>query len=187
MTKRYPLGGAFGSGDSSDAGDFEGIAFGIFEAADGGYHAGLHFYEGVGFGGAGADLLGGDVDHLHFAVFAVVGEFWHQDTQEKELTQSSLSAQRSQRKGVKLRPCGAGLGRFLRHLFGCGLPRLPGSSLRALVLRCRRSLATPATLLQVLCRAIRHAREENASSQVFRSVLPRVALRLKVNRAQLPR
>src|SRR5712672_3843425 len=110
MTKRYPLAGAFGGGDSGDAGDFEGIALRIFEAANGGYYAGLHFYEGVGFGGAGGDLLGGDVDHLHFAAFAVVGEFWHQDTQEKELTQSSLRAQRSQRKrsqrrGVKLRPC----------------------------------------------------------------------------------
>src|SRR5712672_4190724 len=115
MTKRYPLAGAFGGGDSGDAGDFEGIALRIFEAANGGYYAGLHFYEGVGFGGAGGDLLGGDVYHLHFAALAVVGEFWHQDTKEKDLTQSSLRAQRSQRRRVKLRPCGAGLGRFLRR------------------------------------------------------------------------
>src|SRR6267154_961593 len=187
MTKRYPLGGAFGSGDSSDAGDFEGIALGIFEAADGGYHPGLHFYEGVGFGGAGADLLGGDVDHLDFDAFAVVGEFWHQDTQEKELTQSSLGAQRSERRGVKLRPCGAELGRFLRNVLGCGVQQLPGSSWRALVPRCRRSLATAVTLLQVLCRAIRHALEENVSSQVFRSVLQRGALRLMVGHVRLRR
>src|SRR6266481_4099855 len=89
MTKRYPLGGAFGGSDSGDASDFEGIAFGIFEAADGGYDAGLHFYESVGFGGAGGDLLGGDVDHLDFAAFAVVGEFWHRFTlrRARELTQ----------------------------------------------------------------------------------------------------
>src|SRR5882757_4447066 len=118
MTKRYPLGSAFGGGDSGDAGDFEGIAFGVPEAADGGYYAGLHFYEGVGLGGAGGDLLGGDVDHSDFAAFAVVGEFWHQDTKEKDLAQSSLRAprsQRSQRRGVKLRPCGAGLAWFLRR------------------------------------------------------------------------
>jgi hypothetical protein len=49
---------------------------------------------------------------LHFAAFAVVGEFWHQHTRETEFTQSSMSAQR---RGVKLRPCGAGLARFLRR------------------------------------------------------------------------
>src|SRR6266481_1271021 len=157
MTKRYPLGGAFGGADSGDASDFEGTAFGILEAADGGHYAGLHFYESVGAGGAGGDLLGGDVDHLHFAVFAVMGEFWHQGTQEKELTQSSLSAQRSQRKGVKLRPCGAGLGRFLRHLLGCGLRRLPGSSLRALMLLCVPSIARGELLLRGLCCATRLA------------------------------
>src|SRR5690349_6284073 len=77
MTKRYPLGGAFCGGDSGNACDFQGIAFGVLEAADGGYDAGLHSYEGVRFGGAVGHLLRGDVDHLHIAAFAVVGEFWH--------------------------------------------------------------------------------------------------------------
>src|ERR1700756_2996330 len=77
MTKRNTLRGAFCSGDSGDARDFQGIALGILEAAHGGDYAGLHFYEGVGFGGARGHLLGGDVDHLHFAAGAVVGEFRH--------------------------------------------------------------------------------------------------------------
>src|SRR4029077_11339777 len=77
MTKRYPLRGAFCGGDSGDARDFQRIAFGVLEAAHSGHDAGLHCYEGVGFGGARGHLLGGDVDHLHFAAFAIVGEFWH--------------------------------------------------------------------------------------------------------------
>jgi len=77
MTKRYPLGGAFGGGDAGDAGDFEGIALGVFQLANGAEDGGLHFYERLGFGGAGGDGFGGDVDHLDFAAFAVVGQFSH--------------------------------------------------------------------------------------------------------------
>ena len=35
VTKRYPLGGALGGRDTGDARDFERIAFGVFQAADG--------------------------------------------------------------------------------------------------------------------------------------------------------
>src|ERR1700726_3218132 len=77
MTKRYPLRGAFCRGDTGDARDFQGIALGVLEPAHGGASARLHFYGGVGFGGARGYLLRGDVHHLHFAAFSVVGEFWH--------------------------------------------------------------------------------------------------------------
>src|SRR6266446_5581013 len=80
MTKRYPLRGAFCGGDSGNARDFQGIAFGVLEAADGGYDAGFHRHEGVGFGGAGGHPLGGGVDHLHFPAFAIVRALWHGPT-----------------------------------------------------------------------------------------------------------
>src|SRR5260370_31585394 len=80
MTKRYPLRGAFCGGDSGDARDFQGISLGVREAAHGRHDAGLHSYKAVGFGGAGGHLLGGDVDHLHLAAFAIVRELWHGPT-----------------------------------------------------------------------------------------------------------
>src|SRR6266852_3475808 len=80
MTKRYPLRGAFCGGDSGDARDFQGIAFGVLEAAHGGYDVGLHFYKSVGLGGARGHLLAGDVDHLHLPAFAIVRELWHGPT-----------------------------------------------------------------------------------------------------------
>jgi len=77
MTKRYPLGSAFGGGNSSDTSDFERISLWILEFANGGEDCGLHFDEGLGFGGAGGDGLGGDVNHLHIAAFGVMGQFGH--------------------------------------------------------------------------------------------------------------
>src|SRR5229473_2769212 len=62
MTKRYPLRGALGRGDSRDSRDFEGVALGIFETAHGGERG---------------DLLGGDVHHFYFAALSVVREFRH--------------------------------------------------------------------------------------------------------------
>src|SRR5258706_15329867 len=100
MTKRYPLRGALCGGNSGDARDFEGIALGILEAAHGGDYARGHFYEGVGFGGARGYLLGGDVNHLHFAAFSVVGEFWHAHIKSKDLTQSSQRRRRDRREEV---------------------------------------------------------------------------------------
>src|ERR1700686_5502335 len=117
MTKRYPLRGAFCGGDSGDTRDLERIAFGVLEAAYGGDYARLHCYKSLGFGGARGYLLGGDVDHLYFAAFSVVGEFWHAHIKSNDLTQSSLRAQRAQgaqRRNVKLCPCAAGLAWFLQ-------------------------------------------------------------------------
>src|SRR5258706_1809207 len=91
MTKRYPLRGAFCGGNSGDAGDFEGIALGIFEAADGCYYFRLHFYEGVGFGGARSYFFGGDVDHLHFAAGGVVRKSWHRLLYANKSTESTES------------------------------------------------------------------------------------------------
>src|SRR5258706_8458451 len=170
MTKRYPLRGAFCGGNSGDAGDFEGIALGIFEAADGCYYFRLHFYEGVGFGGARSYSFGGDVDHLHFAAGGVVRKSWHRllyANKSKELTQRALracprgQAQRSQRGCFKLRPFAAVLGRFLQHRRDCGLRRLPRNSLPALKLLCRLNLARAELLLLELRHAIRPWRGEN--------------------------
>src|SRR6266851_4513485 len=76
MTKRYPLSGALGGGDAGDARDFEGIAFGVFQATDGAEDFRRHADEGVGNGGAGGDGLRGDVDHADFAAGGVGREFW---------------------------------------------------------------------------------------------------------------
>src|SRR5262249_49750265 len=77
MTKRYPLGGALGGGDSSDTGDFEGIALGVFEAPDCAQDGRLHFDETLGDGGAGGDRFCRDIDHLDFAASGIVGQFGH--------------------------------------------------------------------------------------------------------------
>src|ERR1700682_5119465 len=110
MTKRYPLRGAFCGGDTGDARDLERIAFGIFEAAYGGDYARLHCYESLGFGGARGYLLGGDVDHLHFAAFSVVGEFWHRLTllrkskrTNTEITESTEVTQKHQITSLRSR------------------------------------------------------------------------------------
>src|SRR5580765_179802 len=77
MTKRYPLGGALGSQDAGDAGDFKRIALGIFEFADPGQDARRHFDEGVGDCGAMGVGLGGDLHHTGFAASVVLREFGH--------------------------------------------------------------------------------------------------------------
>jgi hypothetical protein len=79
MTKRYPLGGPLGGGDTRDPGNFEGITFGIFQAANGAQDLGRHSHEGVRYGGAGGDGFGGNVHHADFAAFFVVREFGHFD------------------------------------------------------------------------------------------------------------
>src|SRR5260370_32642519 len=77
MTKRYPLRGGLGRGDSRDSRDFEGVALGIFETAHGGEHARLHLDKALRHRGARGDLLGGDVHHFYFAALSVVREFRH--------------------------------------------------------------------------------------------------------------
>ena len=77
MTKRYPLRGTFRGGNAGDPGDFERAAFGVFQAANRAHYAGGHFDQGLGYSGAGGHLLGGDVNHVDFARFAVMGEFGH--------------------------------------------------------------------------------------------------------------
>jgi len=77
MTKRYPLGGALGGGDSGNAGDFEGIAFRVLQAADGVKDGRLHSYEAMGNRRPGGDGFCGDVNHLNFAAGGVVGQFGH--------------------------------------------------------------------------------------------------------------
>jgi hypothetical protein len=77
VTKRYPLRGAFGSGDARDAGDLQRIALGILEAANRANHPRRHANKSVGDGGARGDGFGRDVDHVNFTAFAVVRKLGH--------------------------------------------------------------------------------------------------------------
>src|SRR5271170_2513048 len=67
MTKRYPLGGAFGSGNARDSRHFEGVAFGIAQAFHFAQHCGAHFYKALSQGRSRGHGLFRDVDHPDFA------------------------------------------------------------------------------------------------------------------------
>jgi len=54
--KEYPLGGALGGGDAAMRATSRGCLW-VFEAADGGYYFGLHYYVGMGFRSARGYLL----------------------------------------------------------------------------------------------------------------------------------
>jgi hypothetical protein len=77
MTKRYPLRGAFGGGNSGDPSHFQRIAFGIFQAAHSANHPWRHAQKGLGNRGACGDGLRGNVHHAYFATLRVMGQFCH--------------------------------------------------------------------------------------------------------------
>ena len=79
MTKRYPLRGTFGSGNSGDTRHLQGIALGVLQAADGAHHPGRHADERVCDGGASGDGFGGDVNHVDFAARRIVGKLGHRE------------------------------------------------------------------------------------------------------------
>src|SRR5262252_7083906 len=112
MTKRYPLGSALGGRDSGDAGGFEGVAFGIFELADGGDDPRRHIDEGVGGSSAVGDGFACHVHHSGFAASVVMGEFGH------GIQDAGLSL---------LAPTTPALGRKLAQIYGVRytLPTVP--------------------------------------------------------------
>src|SRR5205085_3411844 len=77
MTKRYPLRGALGRGNSCDSRYFQGVALGVFQPTDGVDHLRLHRHKALGDGGPRGHRFGGHVDHLHFALQTVVRKLGH--------------------------------------------------------------------------------------------------------------
>src|SRR5260370_29951717 len=77
MTKRYPLGSAFGGGNSGNPGDLQRVALGRFAAAhlrQGGW---ADAHESMRGGLPHSGGLGADVHHGHFCALAKMGEFSH--------------------------------------------------------------------------------------------------------------
>src|SRR5260370_3564750 len=77
MTKRYPLGSAFGGGNSGNPGDLQGVALGRFAAAHLRERGASDAYESMRGGLPHSGGLGADVHHGHFCALAKMGEFSH--------------------------------------------------------------------------------------------------------------
>src|ERR1700733_8655913 len=77
MTKRYPLGGALGGGNSSDAGDLQRIALGRLAAAHRAQCGSADAHESVRGSLPHGSGLGADVDHGHLCAFAKMAELFH--------------------------------------------------------------------------------------------------------------
>src|SRR5207245_238178 len=77
MTKRYPLGSAFGGGDSGDAGDLERVALGRSAPAHLLERQRAYAHKSVRGGLAHRSGLGADIHHRHFRALAEMGEFFH--------------------------------------------------------------------------------------------------------------
>src|ERR1700694_5569315 len=95
MTKRYPLRGTLGGGYTRNSGYFQGVAFGVLQALNGGHYTGFHADKGLCYGSPPGCPFAGDVHHLHFAFGAVVGELWHGDSLQGPNGRTAREAQGS--------------------------------------------------------------------------------------------
>jgi len=77
MTKRYPLRGLLGGGDSRNSRHFQGIPFRIFQPAHCGHDSRLHLDKSLRGCRSCRHRLCRHVDHPHFAFLSVVGELGH--------------------------------------------------------------------------------------------------------------
>src|SRR5437870_940426 len=95
MTKRYPLGSAFGCGDSGNASDLEGVALGRFAPAHLLERQRANTHEAVSAGLAQRRSFGADVHHGHFRAPAEMGKFFHNRPRRGSTTAISPASQSS--------------------------------------------------------------------------------------------
>src|SRR5438552_2686868 len=158
VTKRYPLRGPLGCGNSRNPRHFQGIPFRVFQPPDGVHHTRFHLYKTTCRCCSHRHRLVGHVDHSHFALFSVMRQLRHKRSPRRR--PSSVTPKRSRRPRSFLVP-----------------PAPLGNSSPAPALQYHPSLATSTLSPQASSRATPLVLARNASARTFRSTLPPVVLR----------